>query len=165
MKECFKKKNLVSNLQLSILSEQIAADFYRYFAGITKDPAVKKTFTKFAKVEAQRHKKLLNHRLKILTGRYYRPNLDSLNTRVRVSKFSLIGALKMAKEAERRAINFYRNATKKDMGYSEKYNTLVKEEKQHWAIIDKLRRLAEAGEYYSQPRGIILFARLEQTWR
>ena len=156
---------IVAMLMESIVAEQVAGEFYKYIAKKTKNSRIKNKFLKFGDEEAKNHKKLLNKRLKQIIGRTYNINFNRLNTNIKVSKFSLAGALNMAKESERRAIEFYEEARKIDAKYGKTYNKLAKEEKIHWKIIDEEKQKIKDKEYYKDAKAVKLFALLKQTWK
>lgn len=152
-------------LQESIMAEQIVGECYRFIAEKVKNGRIKDKFNKFADEDSEKHKKLLNDVLKSITGQYYTPDLSNLEPPVRVSSFSLIGALNMAKASENRAMIFYKKIRKKDKDRREIYDRIIKEDQEHWSAIDKEKRFIETREFYSEDRDVRMMALLLQTWR
>jgi len=170
MEKTFKKggneEYLVKMLQESIIAEQAAGDFYRYIAEKIKNGNIRNRFMKFADEEAEKHKKLLNDRLKLIIGQTYNPNLSELDTNIKVSCFSLIGALNMAKESERKAIEFYTEARRKDVKYRKTYDQIIAEEKKHWSAIDKEKYYQEEmWEFYKDDIGVRLISLLMERYQ
>ena len=160
------RENIVNMLQESIIAEQTAGDFYRYIAKKIKNSKISNRFIKFGNEEAEKHKKLLNDRFKLITGQYYSPDLDKLDTNIKVSSFSLIGALNIAKESERKAMEFYRQASRRDTKHKEMYDEIIVEERKHWAAINKEKHFQQdKEELYSDSNGIRLLSLLMQFYR
>ena len=160
------EKALVEMLQESIIAEQTAGDFYRYIAQKIKNGNIRNRFMRFSEEEAGKHKKLLNDRLKLITGQYYNSDLNKLDANIKVSSFSLIGALNMAKESERKAVEFYKQAAKKDAGHKEMYDQIIAEEKKHWAAIDKEKNFhQEMQKLYTDSNGVRLMSLLMRFYR
>jgi len=159
-------EHLINMLQESIIAEQTASDFYVYIAQKIQNGNIKRMFIKFGKEEAEKHKKLLNERLKSVTGQDYAPDLSKLDTDIKVSSFSLIGALKIAKESERKAIEFYEEAKKKDKLFRKVYDEIISDEKRHWLAIDKEKRFqGEKEEIFYEDEGTRLLCLLMQSWK
>ena len=170
MKRLFKEgrseEYLIGMLQESIIAEQIAGDFYRYIAQKIKNGNIRRMFINFGDEEAEKHKKYLNDRLKLITGRVYTPDLNKLDTNIKVSSFSLIGALKMAKESEKKAMEFYEEAKKKDEEFRKVYDQIIAEEKKHWLAIDREKCFQEEKEeFFHEDKGTRLLCLLMQSWR
>jgi rubrerythrin len=160
------KESLVKMLEESIIAEQTAGDFYRYIAKKIKNNNIRNRFIKFGDDESEKHKKLLNDRLKLITSQHYTPDFNKLDTEIKVSSFSLIGALNMAKESERKAIEFYKEASKKDTKHKKMYNEIIAEEKKHWTAIGQERHFQqEKEEFYSDNTGVRLMSLLMQFCR
>jgi rubrerythrin len=159
-------EHLVNMLQESIIAEQTTSDFYIYIAQKIQNGNIRQMFMKFGKEEAENHKKLLNERLKSITGQVYAPDLSSLDTDIKVSSFSLIGALKTAKESERKAIEFYKEAKKKDRLFRKVYDEIIRDEKRHWLAIDKEKRFqGEKEKIFYEDEGTRLLCLLMQSWK
>ena len=157
------EENLIAMLKKAMLAEQIAGNFYKYIAGKIKDKALKNMFLKFGDQEAMMHKKLLNDRFKLLTGMGYSPDLSKVDSYIKVSSFSFMGALNIAKEAERKAIEFYKKAKINDKKYKKMYEEIGNDEKKHWQSIDKIKKCVQDIIYCKDSKGMKLAGLLMQT--
>ncbi len=160
-----REEQFVNMLQESIIAEQAAGDFYMYIAQKIRNGRIRQMFMKFGKEEAQRHKELLNERLKSMTGESYVADLSKLDTNIKVSSFSLIGALKIAKESERQAIEFYEEAKKKDRGFRKVYDDIIRDERKHWSALDKERHFQEEDKFFHEDEGARLLCLLINNWK
>lgn len=158
---------LVDRIKEAILAEKVAGSFYQYIADRVDNGYVRNKFTKFAKEEAGTHKALLNERLKDLTGQTYEPDLGGMAANVKGGKFSMEGAIAMARNAEARAIIFYNEAQGKDEeAYRNMYVSIIDDEKRHHLYLtqEKLfndRKFLEEHDEYTDEAGIKLFSLLK----
>ncbi len=133
----FNQAGLREELKKAIFAEKVAGSFYSYLGEHISNSYIRASFKQFAEDEAQRHKNLLQQRLHDLTGQTYESDLEKMEASVRRSTFSLLAAAKMAKDAESRAIAFYRQAKKNDKEYRALYKEIIRDEKRHRAYLQQ----------------------------
>ena len=144
MKKALPEQYLIEKLKEAIIAEKTAGAFYKYISEQIRNGRIRNRFRKMAEDEAERHKDLLNDRLKEITNQTFEPNLSKIDRTVEVSKFSLIGALKMAKESEADAIDFYKKAKSRDEKKHRKmYEEIIKDEKKHWRYLDNEKKFVQ----------------------
>ncbi len=128
---------LASMLKDSINAMQTAGAFYRYIGEHIRNGLIRNKFIKFSDEESEKHKNVLNDRLKLTEKEYSQIDSDKPDTNKDASSYSLIGALHLARESVKRIIKMSKKERKQDKNHHEIYDEIIKDEKKYYKAIKK----------------------------
>jgi len=128
---------LTSMLKNSIKTTFIAGVFYKYISERIRNGSVRCKFKNFSEEEFEKHKDILNNRLKCIEGKTQIVDSCKPGTYNDASSYSLIGALHIAKESIRETIKMCKIAKKQDAGHNEIYDAIIKDEKKCYKFVNK----------------------------
>lgn len=130
----------IKDIKFAMEAERDIARFYAYIAAQTKNGKIKTVFQKFAD-ESDLHSKELHKILPVFSGEAVTPADVVVDEGIEPESYSLLGAIKNARELEERAVEFYR-AMEKDVPSADKtakkiIKKILSEEKKHLARLKK----------------------------
>jgi rubrerythrin len=134
------RTQFVKDIKYAMEAERDIARFYAYIARQTQNGKIKSVFQKFAD-ESDMHSKELKAIIPMFPTEVVTPADVAVDEGMEPENYSLVGAIKNARELEERAVAFYRKMEKcvpsKDAVVKRSIRNILSEEKKHLARLKK----------------------------
>ena len=143
-----------SMLKESIKAASTAGAFYKYIAEQIRNGFIRRKFIRFSDEESKKHANILNDRLTLSEDQARIPGQEKPDAYNDVSSYSLIGAFHVAKESARKIIMMCKGIKKKDVGHSEMYDEIIKDEKIYYKAVKMEENFPRSEHLYDGDRNI-----------
>lgn len=158
------KIKFIQDLEAAIDSEYLLRKFYKFISSKVKNGRVRITFKRFSE-ESSLHQVMLEKRLQEITNKPYQRDLNRFQGEedFKPYSFSLRGALRMALEAEERALKFYKFALSQDKD-KKLFKRLLKEEQLQHKFLQSESNFVDDKEFSSVLKEHPYLSFIGKTW-